>query len=619
MKLKDKVLDWPDLPTECESQHMSERRRRIELIVAVIAALMLILLSRVETKVYSLSAVISEKQQFLTTLAYFALININVILILVLSFLIFRNLTRLVMARRKGVIGSRLRTKLVVALMFFALAPTSLLIYVSHGFIARSFDHWFSGRVASSIRQTKEAWSLAYERDQARLQSLSLLAVNRVQWIHRSPYRVGENRDWNFIWDVSALSGFTAEYGIDEVRVFDRYGMSVDSLAQASSWYLKPNEFVLEAVQKMNSFPYPLSVGGVVAGDQKDIVLGATALVERKSGLVIGLVVTELGFQTQMVRSLERIIDDFATLRTSAQFVRFSYMILMAVITLLIIFSATWLGLHVARTITRPLLRLTGGIRQLAEGNYDVRLEDQSDDETGQLAQAFNHMVVDLRTHEQRTKQARQRLQQSNEELRQRRQYMEFVLKHISAGILSLDSKNRITSLNAAAEKLLRVHGSQLMGESIEKVLPVQIHQQFWKPIARGLLGKSSVRLQLDLHPTGLDAAMIVQATRIYTDLNKELGVVVVFHDAEEQVQAQRVAAWREVARRIAHEIKNPITPIKLNAQRLARKFTHRFEGEDKEVFVSCIESIIHQVNGLRDLVNQFSNSSTMPRLQLKT
>lgn len=618
MQLKDKVVDWPDLQKQTEPAVYGEYRRKLEVFAAVVAAVILLLLSRVETKVYSLSAVISEKQQFLTTLAYFALINVNVILILVLSFLIFRNLTRLVMARRRGFIGSKLRTKLVVALMFFALAPTSLLIYVSHGFIARSFDHWFSGRVAGSIRQTKEAWSIAYERDQLRLQSLAHLASSRIHPMNGSPYIVPVIGSPKFSWDEKSFGSFAIEYGIDAVKAFDKDGFPLFESYHNQIVGVRKNSFVVQAARKMAEFPFPPSIGGVVAGDQKDIVLGAAGIFDERTGEVIGVIVTELGFQTQMVKSLEKVIDDFATLRTSAQFVRFSYMILMAVITLLIIFSATWLGLHVARTITEPLQRLAAGIRQLAEGNYEVRLEDKSNDETGQLARAFNHMVVDLRVHEQRTKQARQRLQQSNEELRQRRQYMEFVLKHISAGILSMDSHYRVTSVNQAAEKLLKIHGSQLAGELIDQVLPAAIREQFWVPIIRELTGKSSVRLQLDLHPRGLDAAMIVQATRIYTDLNKELGIVIVFHDAEEQVQAQRVAAWREVARRIAHEIKNPITPIKLNAQRLNRRFANRFEGKDKEIFTSCIESIIYQVNGLRDLVNQFSKSSSMPTLKLE-
>ena len=328
------------------------------------------------------------------------------------------------------------------------------------------------------------------------------------------------------------------------------------------------------------------------------------------------MVLTEVRFETQILKSIEKIISDFGDLKPGAQLIRLSYMILMIVITLLIVFSATWMGFYVAKGITGPLHNLASATREVALGNYDISLNVKGDDETGQLVQAFNLMTRDLQAHQKKTQEAQEHLQRSNEELERRRQYMEIVLKHITAGVISMGSDLKITSVNAAAEKLLRVNGKQLVGFKVSAALPLALFEAFWQPIFEGLRKRHAYHGQLDLLEKGYDVTLMVNATRIYDERDVEMGYVVVFDDAREQVRAQRVAAWREVARRIAHEIKNPITPIKLNAQRLLRRFNNKFVHEDHEVFRGCLETIISQVDSLRDLVNEFSKFSRLPGIR---
>lgn len=591
-----------------------ERKRLLEVIAVFFTAILLLALSRLETRLFALSETLSENREFFTTLAYFALININVILILLISFLIFRNVTRLIVERRRGVLGSKLRTKLVFSLVFFALAPTVLLFYVSMKFITNSFETWFSEKVKVTMQQTREAGSLVYKQDQKRLQSLARIALQRIEIEHYNEFY--ENSDAHI--NPSKLEGFDIEHGLNSVKIFD--------LSAKQIWHSqrgwgpeipeRSDTFVSQSIAYFLTGMDKGYYGTVVGEENQDVVKGTAPLRDAFSGKLLGLVLTEVRFETQILKSVERIISDFGNLKPGAQLIRLSYMILMIVITLLIVFSATWLGFYVARAITGPLQSLAGATREIALGNYDITLKVRTDDETGQLVQAFNLMTRDLREHQKNTWDAQKHLQESNEELDRRRQYMEIVLKHITAGVISIDSKLHITSVNAAAERLLGVNGSQLVGSSIKNSLHKNLYEAFWKPISDGLRQRANYHGQLDLHGSGYDVNLMVNATRIYDEGAIELGYVLVFDDAQEQVRAQRVAAWREVARRIAHEIKNPITPIKLNAQRLLRKFHNKFEDDDYEIFGDCIETIITQVDSLRDLVNEFSKFSRLPSIK---
>ena len=330
----------------------------------------------------------------------------------------------------------------------------------------------------------------------------------------------------------------------------------------------------------------------------------------------MGVVLAEERFETRILKSIETILQGFADLRPGAQLIRLTYIILMAVITLLITFAAVWLGFYVARAIVGPIQSLAEATREVALGNYSVSLTAKTDDEAGQLVRSFNQMTKDLRKHKSLADDSRFRLQHINEELEQRRQYMEIVLKNITAGVVAVDTSDVITSVNDAAARILGIKAEVLIGKLVTDGLGPVIYEEFWKPMVSKLSGKSTFSAQIDFELSGQRLNLIADAARIFDEASAYRGTVVVFDDATEQVKAQRIAAWREVARRIAHEIKNPITPIKLSAERILRRFKDQFSGNDREVFESCIETILTQVDSLRDLVNEFSKFSKLPSVQ---
>lgn len=605
------------IPAASSVKTPAERRRILELSAIVVTTLVLIGLSRLETRLFDLSETLAKNQDFFTTVVYFGLINFNVILVLVLSFLLFRNVAKLVVERRRGVFGSNLRTKLVATLMFFALMPTILLVYISARFIVTSFDEWFSEKVRVTMHQTQEAGLKVYKQDQRRLESLARIALQRVKTVSPAEQFLADQQ----LIIPDQLDGFETQYGIDAVKVYDGSARLLWSSkgSRDEAFKTPPDAFVIDSLERFTEEPGLWSMSTVAGEDQQDVVKGVAPILHPTTKQLLGAVLTETRFETQILKSIESIQQGFANLRPGAQLIKLSYLILLVVMTLLITFSAVWLGFYVSRGITAPIQSLAEGTREVALGNYNVTLTAKTEDETGQLVRSFNMMTQDLQRHRSQAEEARIELLRTNEELDKRRQYMEVVLKNITAGVISVDPDGRITTVNDAAAALLSLDSRRILGATIQEGLGRHLHEHFWQPIEEKLTGgRDSFSAQVDLTMNGRELTLLVDGTRFADEGGEDLGTVLVFDDATEQVKIQRVAAWKEVARRIAHEIKNPVTPIKLSAQRLLRRFHEKFEGEDREVFASCLETILKQVDSLRDLVNEFSKFSRLPQVKLR-
>jgi two-component system nitrogen regulation sensor histidine kinase NtrY len=263
-----------------------------------------------------------------------------------------------------------------------------------------------------------------------------------------------------------------------------------------------------------------------------------------------------------------------------------------------------------AKGVTHSISALAEGTAEVARGNLDVAVEPQSDDEVGFLVRSFNRMTRDLR-------EARGSLEQSAAELDRRRRYMEIVLRNVGAGVVSLDADGRIGTINPPAQRFLGIPpGAAAVGHKLEEVVTRPEYLDVVAELAAQTRAgvRESVRRQVQI-PTGEEVlTLLVTLTLIQDDDGRPLGTVVVFDDYTQEVRAQRMAAWREVARRIAHEIKNPLTPIQLSAQRIRRRLGPRLsEPGDLRILDECVETIGHQVEGLKLLVNEFSNFARLP------
>lgn len=593
-----------------------ELKRFFEFLIMVGITAVLLSITRLETRLYTISETLAENTDFYKTLIHFALININVVLILLLGFLTFRNIVKLVVERRRGVLGSRLRTKLVLALVLFALMPTVLLFYVSTRFITGSFEQFFSEKVSQTIEQTRQVGAKVYKQAQGRLSSISGIALDRLQVIPGESVLGGES----FSLDTTRLANFGDRYGVDSLQVYDSSSGLIwsDEGTPTGPNVFDQSPFVRQALEKFVLDKTIVSLTDLVSVEDHDVVQAATPIYHPFTEELLGLVLVRERFESQILKSIEGVLADFKSLKPSAQSVGLSFMVSMLLMTFLIVFSATWLGFNVAKGVAAPLQSLSEATREVALGNYEVSLSVESDDEVGQLVKAFNVMTRDLYLNRSHMMQAQVDLQHTNDQLFQRSQYLEVVLKSITGGVFSVDLQQRLLSFNKAAQKLLHIDGDSFIHQKVVDVFGEDLVKYFWAPIMRDLREKNSCHRQIDLSELGNDVILTIEATPLEDDQGKVVGLIVIFDDIREKIQVQRVEAWREVARRIAHEIKNPITPIKLSAQRLLRRYEGRFSGDDQDVFVGCIETIVAQVDGLRDLVNEFSKFARLPKVNLK-
>jgi len=310
---------------------------------------------------------------------------------------------------------------------------------------------------------------------------------------------------------------------------------------------------------------------------------------------------------------IETGIKEYQQLRMLKNPIKGIYLMLFLMVTLAIIFGAIWVGVYLARGITGPIQQLAEGTRKVAAGDLSFRVQVKADDEIGMLVDSFNEMTEDLGKSKADLTQAYEELQRSNVELDRRRDYMETVLETITAGVLSLDAEGRVNTVNHAAARMLGRSPEQILHRPYAEVFEgyaLQPLRHLVTRLAEG--GRETSDQQVTLALNGRPATLIVAVGGLPGLGGERRGLVVVLDDISEVIRAQQALAWREVARRIAHEIKNPLTPIQLSTQRLRKKFA---EGapDAASVFDECTRTIIQEVEGLRNLVDEFSRYARMP------
>jgi two-component system nitrogen regulation sensor histidine kinase NtrY len=264
-----------------------------------------------------------------------------------------------------------------------------------------------------------------------------------------------------------------------------------------------------------------------------------------------------------------------------------------------------------AKTISIPIRMLAEGILRVKEGDLSVNIAKVADDEIGTLVDSFNKMTRDLRIGRDQLEQSARLLREQNVEIEKRRQYMEIVLKNVSAGVITLDAGGFITTMNKSAEKMLNLKSEHILQKSYKKLLHGQL-LELAEDVMENLRSSrnDAVELPLKLTIDGRPMSFMMHINALKDDTGQHMGMVMVFDDLTELEKAQRMAAWREVARRIAHEVKNPLTPISLSAQRLKRKYSDYIK---EPVFDECTRTITDQVDLIRNLVDEFSSFARFP------
>jgi two-component system nitrogen regulation sensor histidine kinase NtrY len=565
------------------------KRRKREGLVILVLTLTVVLFAFFEVQLPE----VSPDNALTNNIAFFLLLNINIILLILLIFLVVRNLVKLIFERKKRILGSRLRVRLVVAFVALSLVPTLLLFVVAGGFVTRSFDRWFDVQIENALQGSLEIGQAYYQNsaNNALFYARQLSQRMTQEGLFESR-RMADLKEF--------IQAKQREYSLGTVEVFapDRQLLVVAFNDQVPTGVtIKPeSDFLNRALRG-------LEVTRTQAFGEGDIIRGGVPVYsgDRK---ILGVVVVDYYVPksiTNRALQISRSYEQYKHLTALKRPVKNSYILTLLLITLVIIFSATWFGLYLAKGITVPIQQLAAGTHEVAHGNWDYQIEAAGDDEIGTLVDSFNQMTRDLK--------------QINLELARRGRYTETLLGNIAAGVISVDQAGNITTMNKAAEQMLGVKADQALGKTYAGVFQSE-HLRAMREIMEQMKSGGTIEREVKIPLPDQILTAVVTAAMLRGDDENNLGIMVFLEDITQIQKVQRMEAWREVARRIAHEIKNPLTPIQLSAERLRKRYAKLLEG-DGGILDKCTSTIIKQVEDLKNLVNEFSQFARLPAAEL--
>ncbi|MGE3261109.1 MAG: ATP-binding protein [Bacteriovoracia bacterium] len=581
-----------------------KRKRRRELVTIGIVLILIVVLSNLALKLVRASSTLP----FVNSIFFFGIINLNLILLAILVFLIFRNLSKLFLERRKGMLGAKLKTKLVLSFLSLSIIPTVVLFLISSFYINSTFDKWFSVKVSNTLQASLEITDIYYKNTQKSAQHFAERIRDEVSDHANLNDRNGRLRIGR---DLNQLR---SKYALDAVEIY---------------WHpLDPRTLVVRSELNPELFPrLPIAtVQAALDGEEAalvqhvgtgDVLRSVMPLRESAtSRKIVGALAVSYHLPVSLVNKVDEISSTYADFRDVNPLkypVKTIYFTILILITLLVTFAAIWVGFYLARQMTMPLEYLAQAVSEVGSGNLDVEIQVPGHDEIATVSLAFNKMTTDLRENRDRLQSAYTTLRSTNEELQEKRRYLEAILANVSAGVCSMSADSTVTTMNKSAANLLGVKSEEIIGMRLEEVLVgslSELHLSIQQVLAAG--GKETIFKYLNM--TAKDSrllSLLVTITPLYDADSRYLGLVLVLDDISHLIKAQREVAWREVARRIAHEIKNPLTPIKLSAQRLQKRYLGRLD--ENEIFKECTDTIISQVDELKEMVNEFSQFARFP------
>jgi two-component system, NtrC family, nitrogen regulation sensor histidine kinase NtrY len=581
-----------------------QRQRRERIIIACLAVAVVIL-SFLGFKAFDLGLDLPVSGSILV----FALIDVNIILFLLLLYLIVRNLVKLVFERKKKILGTKLRTKLVIAFMALSLLPTIILFFISVQAINTSIEYWYNLPIEKSLYNSVDVGQDYYQNIN---EGLGTFGNNISRLISYNGYMLAVRSDEL----EKFINEKRNEYGLTSVKIFSD---SFEEKASAQddridlSLFKEQGKNVLEECMKEGTDAY-----NTQSSIHGDLVTGLVPIFSRtESRAVIGLVSLSKFIPETSINKLQGMakgLEEYKQFNMLKGMMKVSYLIILSIVSLLIIFSSVWFGLFISRGITVPIQELAEGTERVASGDYDFSIDLEAQDEIGVLVNSFNRMTLDLKNGKKQLEETNTELVKSNLEMEQRRRYMEIVLANISTGVLSADLSGNILTINKSAEAILNIKAGDTIGKNYKDVMgkdQLEAINSLFED--RKLLKKGFIQKQLAFAVGEENLNLLVSMNILNDEQGKHYGFVAVFEDLTEIEKAQRISAWREVARRIAHEVKNPLTPIQLSAQRLKKRYGNSLGHEDKKILEECTDMIIDQAEGLKRLVNEFSNYARMP------
>lgn len=528
-------------------------------------------------------------------LLLFVLWNINLILILGILFVLTRALIKMLLERHRGILGSRFRTKLVLTYLATSIVPIVLLFIIANDLIRVSIDRWFNVPVRTVLANSEEIAQFAQDEAIAR----STRAGDRLA-----------DAEVEQALSSDQLEEVLRQHALDLAGLYEN-GTAAQLIAEPTAPIHEvrepPPEFFSEVRDKQRAVKIDVVPSG------KWIRVGTRVGQGAERTIVTGVFYPA---------SISRMIDeniiahhDFRQLESQRSSLKAAQTSLFVMVTLYILFGTIWTAIYVSRRITGPMQALTQGTRLLADGDYSHRIDVRATDEFGLLIDSFNSMADELEQHRSALTESNIELQTVNERLDEERAFLATIQESVSTGIVSFSDELEILSINPAAERILRIEDVRV-GDRIESAFRDDLEPL--RDLITGLSVQNSTRpKELVIVRDGDLLYLEVSASRLRSQ-GGEHGWVVAIENTTELVQAQKLAAWSEAARRIAHEIKNPLTPIQLSAQRIAKKFESGDESDLPRVVREGTATIIEEVGQLKRMVDEFSRFARMPAIHLR-
>ena len=547
---------------------------------------------------------------FLSGFVLYALSATNLTMLVALVFVLARNIVKLVVERRRALPFARFRAKLVAVLLAMTLVPAVLVLIVGSEVIRNSVDRWFNAPLEDVLASANAIAGDYYEERQRLVSAEADRLVGRLAALDLATASPGRVRDLVAPEVEQARLGAVGVYRVTGTGA----GAQVEPKAEVTGAAVPPGaaagaRALAERAARLGE-PVteltPIAEGG-------DLISTATPIPRGDRGEIVGVVIASdylAGAFAERARSMTAAYEDYQQLRVLRQPLGGVYLSFFLMLTLMILVAATWMGLYLAKRITRPVQLLAAAAREIGAGRFDYRVVPETSDEFGTLIEAFNSMAGEVAADRRRLERSAVALERQHSDVEARRRHMETILNRLATGVVSVDGAGTIRSANAAAARLLGVEA--LVGEraaavfgraglkSLEEILDLAVRR-----------GEEVRPTDVTILRDGREVHLAVMAAPLPGGDGLAEGTVLVLDDVTPLVRAQRVAAWREVARRLAHEIKNPLTPIQLCAERVRRHFADA-PPASKTLVEECTSTIVCEVESLKDLVDEFSQFARM-------
>ena len=585
-----------------------KKNKKEALIVIVLSVFLCILIALEIRFIY-----ISGQLPFAHSIFFFGIVNLNIILLIFLFLFIFRHLAKTFVRKKGKFIGRSLRSKLVIAFVSFSLIPTFLLFLISVIYIKSSFDKWFNLQMTGILKKSLELSQYHYFNIKKKNYHFASLVSEKLS---------SKSRSKKFL--SQSLNRFRQEFDLDSIEYyyFGKNNLNINKIERIQSHldssFSHPPILSEDVLRKSiydlseTSIVQPVSEGSWVR-----VIVPVRRPFYKQSQPQMGVIVVSSFMRLSLLSQLDEVSFAYEEIRSvnPLEFpLKSIYLTMLILMTLIIVFCAIWVGFYMARQLSSPLSALGTATARIAQGDYRPIRLNTGTDEFSQLVDRFNYMAKTLKHSENEIKSTNRYLKKAISDLHHRSTYLEVVLRNVNTGVISIGEDEKITTINQHAAKLLNIKSEDFLFLPLNNLLNDKFYKTIKEMISYIVKHKLLfVKREESLYIQDKEMPIQVTLSLLKNEKGNVIGKILVFDDLTALFESQKLAAWQEVAKRMAHEIKNPLTPIKLSAERLKKKFS---QDLNNVTFDSCVQMIIEQTEQIKGLVNEFNYFSRLPKLR---